>query len=754
MRLRFGLLTPGLLTLAVLAARSLFAQAAPPAQTPAQAPAQAQPPAASPQGAAAPAPAPSTQPAEAGKALEPGLFQLDNTSLTDLVNVLAKRLKINIIVDPKVNGAVTLHTYGEVRQVDLMPLLETVLRVNGAALVKVGDLYHVVPVNAISKLPIDPMVNADGKTLPNDERMILDLIFLKYTTAVEIEKLIKPFLGEGASDSVYEPANLIIVQDNSRNMKRTLELLAMFDSDTFAGQRVQLFDVENSRPTDLVKDLDSVFKAYALSEKGGAVRFIAVDRINTLIAVAPNPGIFAEVQKWIDKLDVEPKIAVGANGIWVYRLKYGRAEIMAMAIMALYSGNAMALIQLAQQMNQSSMMQGMGYQPGSGYGANGAGGMGYGAGGGGMYGSMYSGSGGFGGYGSMSGNYGNYGNSGLQGAGQTPFGAVPGSAAANDQTGQYLRPGTGQGNANPNAPHVIPNPFDNTILVQGSAQEWEQIRHILDQLDVAPRQVLIDAKIYEIDLNDTLNAGLAATLNSPIQSGNQLNGLSNFGQTAGGGLLLTAAALVSRTRLLQGQLSASESRGTTKLVSAPSVIATDSIPATMNIGSQIPVATSTAASSITQNGTSVPIQNISSQSTGVTLNIVARVNPSGVVTLVIGQQVSAPQSQSQSSQYSNIDSPSFTNRSVSTQVTVQDGDTIAVGGGIAESYQVTTAGIPYLDRIPGIGFLFGTKSVTKTRSELIIFFTPRVIYDTNQLLDASEEVKKNLKSLRKMSDNP
>jgi general secretion pathway protein D len=705
MRLRFSFLA-----LSVLAPRLLVAQGAPVVFVPTEPPPRQPAPTSA-------APAPSTQPAEPGKPLEPGLFQLDNTSLTDMINVLAKRLKINIIVDPKVTGAVTIHTYGEVKQVDLMPLLETVLRVNHATLVKVGDLYHVVPVNSISQLPIDPLVNAEAKTLPDDERMILDLIFLKYATATEIEKLIKPFLGEGASDSVYEPANLIIIQDNSRNMKRTLDLLALFDSDTFAGQRVRLFEIENSRPTDLVKELDSVFKAYSLSEKGGAVKFIPVDRINTVIAVAPNPGIFGEVQKWIDKLDVAPKIPAGATGMWVYRLKYGRAETMAMAIMALYSGNPMALIQMARQMNQERMSQGMGYD-GSGYGG------GYGNS---MYGSNYGG---------------NVPQSGVQAV--TPFGTTP---AATDQTGQYLRP-TGQAASNPNAPHVIPNPFDNTILVQGSSQDWEQIRHVLDQLDVPPRQVLIDAKIYEVDLNDTLNLGLTSTLNNPIQTGNQLNGASNTSSMSTPGLQLTAGWLVSRTRLLQAQLNASESRGTTKLVSAPSVIATDSIPATMNIGSQIPVATSTSASTITSGGTSVPIENISSQSTGVTLNIMARVNSSGVVTLEINQQVSSPESTTTSS----IDSPSFTNRSVSTQVTVQDGDTIAVGGGITESYQVTSGGIPFLDRIPGIGFLFGTKSVTKSRSELIIFFTPRVIYDTNQVVDAGEEIKKNLKHVGKLND--
>ena len=143
--------------------------------------------------------------------------------------------------------------------------------------------------------------------------MVLNLIFLKYTMADEMDKLLDPFLGEGATHSVYAPANLLIIEDNSRSMKRTMELVAMFDSDTFAGQRVKLFDVTNSRPSDLVKDLETVFKAYAFSDKNSAVHFIGLDRINTLIAVAPNPGIFPQVKEWIDKLDIPVKVSAGAT---------------------------------------------------------------------------------------------------------------------------------------------------------------------------------------------------------------------------------------------------------------------------------------------------------------------------------------------------------------------------------------------------------------------------------------------------------
>ena len=109
-----------------------------------------------------------------------------------------------------------------------------------------------------------------------------------------------------------------------------------------------------------MKDLDSVFKAYAFSEKSTSVKFLPVDRINTIIAVAPNPGIFPQVKEWIEKLDIPVKITAGAINNYVYRLKYGRAETVAMAIMALYTGNVSALMSLA------AMSSGMGMGHGHG----------------------------------------------------------------------------------------------------------------------------------------------------------------------------------------------------------------------------------------------------------------------------------------------------------------------------------------------------------------------------------------------------
>ncbi len=114
--------------------------------------------------------------------------------------------------------------------------------------------------------------------------------------------------------------------------------------------------------------------------------------------------------------------------------------------------------------------------------------------------------------------------------------------------------------------------------------------------------------------------------------------------------------------------------------------------------------------------------------------------------MVINQNVTAPVPTTTS----GIDSPSFSQRNVSTQVTVEDGDTIAIGGIIMDSDSIVSSGIPYLDRIPYVGALFGTKNKTTSRTELIVFLTPRVIYDTAQMSDATDELREKMKDLRKL----
>jgi len=704
-----------------------------------------------------------------------GTLNLQNVSLTEVVDALARQLHMNLIYDVKVGGSVTLNTYGETRDLDARNLLDQILRINGFAITQAGEIYHVVALKEISHQPLRPQTLPEAKNIPQDDQVMLNLIFLKYVTVDELMKVLDEFKGDSALLRSYPPANLLFIEDSRRNMRRLMELIAEFDSDMFANSRVRLYEVKNARPSDIVKELDTILKSISLDTKTSTVKFLGVDRINTLIAVAPNPGVFDTVEEWLRKLDVPVKAAVGGSiETYVYHVRYGRSDCLAQALSQLFGSPT----------NGGGYGGGYGGVPGGGYG----GGYGGGSGGASPYGGSFGGGGGYGGgsgyggassygaYGGAGTNPGGYGNansfsSGFGGAGScTPFGggapaafgypAFGGYSAqapnAIGATGQTLGAAGAPGSANlmgatPSAPaaaanvtpppRIVPNPLDNALIIQADAQQLQSILQILKELDKMPRQILLEAKIYEVDLTDQFASGINYAL-APRDSTPNSIGLS----AATGILSLTGGKLVSSAQQLLATLTLNENISKVHMMSEPSLIATDSIPASINVGTQVPV--STGSTAIPTSGGVAVSNSISSENTGVTLQVNARVNPSGIVTLIVNQQISSVAGATASS--SSLGTPGFNQQTVQTQITVQDGDTIAIGGTISDNVTDSINGIPFLVRIPWLGALFGSKTHAHARSELIIFMTPHVIYDETSLIEASDELKSRVKLLRRM----
>jgi general secretion pathway protein D len=592
---------------------------------------------------------------------------------------------------------------------------------------------------------------------------MLNLMFLKYATVDEVAKLLDPFLGEGGKMWSYAPANLLMIQDSRRNMARLLELISLFDNDTFANQRIRLYEIKNGRPSDIAKELESILRSISLNEKVSPVKLLPIDRINTLVAVAANPGVFKDVENWLSKIDIEVEASAGTIGNFVYRVRYGCAPTIAGAIMGLYSNNpymAMGMMGMAGMSGGAGcggMAGGMGGgMMGGGMGAMYGGGMG-GMMGGGMYGGGMMGGGMMGG-----GMYGGGMMGGMPGGmyAGNPYGPPVATAAATtttaagaagqNLTGQYLGAGTTSAGGQQSSLRIVPNPFDNTLLIQGTRQDYESILRLLKDIDVPPRQVLVEAKIYEVSLTGDLRFGVQAYL---TQRGASLGGevsrpgtRAAVGTVSAGGVNMSIGALVGASRELLALIQTGELTTKAKVVSAPSVVATDSIPASINIGDEVPTLTAQAVTGAQQGGNSLFANSIQSRNSGTTLNIVARVNPSGIVTLIINQEVSTPVPPDPGAA---IQSPSFSKRNVSTQVTLQDGDTIAIGGIINESSSWSRAGVPGLSRVPVLGAAFGGQRQQKGRTELIVFFTPRVIYDMNDMNDATDELKLRLRKLSK-----
>src|SRR5579884_3651602 len=192
-------------------AGAAFAQQQPAAQQPQQTPQQAP-----------------AQQAPTSPPVEYGGLTLNNASLAQVIDMLARQLHINYILDKRVQGGVILNTYGEIKNVDTRSLLEAILRINGFGLVQQGELFRIVPLTEISHQPLPPERVTNPKDIPEDDRTMLNLVFLKYVTADELAKVLDPFRGENSSIYSYAPANLLFILDSHRNMKRLMELIALF----------------------------------------------------------------------------------------------------------------------------------------------------------------------------------------------------------------------------------------------------------------------------------------------------------------------------------------------------------------------------------------------------------------------------------------------------------------------------------------------------------------------------------------------
>ena len=595
------------------------------------------------------------QPAE-GTTANISFSNFRDASLLDVVDILARRLQINYVVDPAVpDGSVTVNTYGALGEADLFPLLETILRMNGAAAVRVGNTVRIVRLDDAPRMPI--AARQDGADLPEDERLVLNVIRLRHASAAELSEILEPFLGPGGRYAVVDSANALLVLDNSRNMQRTMDLVELFDAEELVDQKMRLFVIENSLATTLASELEEIFQTIPSAARYDAIRFLPLPRIGALLAVSPSEQHMDEAASWIQQLD--QSAVSGGRRNFIYRAQYGEAANLAATVQQLYSGTPTV---------------------------------------------------------------------------SEAGGGTDSLASLNTETSMMSEPSL----------RIVADTINNLVLVQATKQEWEAVRGTLLALDTAPRQVLIDAKIYEVSLTDSLSSGVSAYLRS--RSKDPAVRRLGVGLRPSGVANLSIGALVSNTRELAIFLEGSAEEGRTKVISAPSLIATDNIPAEIVVGQTIPTLSSQAVvGGAFSEGSSLFTNTVSNVQTGVRLSVTARVNASGIVTLRIMQEVSTPTGIT-----GTIQSPTIDRRNVSTQVTVKDGDTVAIGGIIQETSIFNSSRVPILGRIPVLGRAFGSTEETTSKTELIVLLEPRVIYDQNQIASATAELRSRLESLRRM----
>jgi general secretion pathway protein D len=266
---------------------------------------------------------------------------------------------------------------------------------------------------------------------------------------------------------------------------------------------------------------------------------------------------------------------------------------------------------------------------------------------------------------------------------------------------------------------------------------YEQVEAALARLDVVPLQVLLEASIAEVDINDNFKYGVQAALEKrgffALSSSVAASALA----PSTGGL---SAALINNS--IQVTLDLLSTYSKLRVISSPKLLVLNNRTASIQVGDQVPIATSSAVSTITPNAPTV--NTIQLYDTGIFLRVTPRVNRSGVVLMDISQEVSASVPTSSSS----INSPTIQQRRVSTSVAVADGQTIAIGGLMRDNRSNAVTGIPGLKDIPGVGALFGQNSDQVDRTELMVLIAPHVIRSLAEADAATDELSAKLPLLQ------
>ncbi len=552
---------------------------------------------------------------------------------------------------------------------------------------------------------------------------------------VPVQSLIEPiklFMTEGSVIMPYDRLNMLIITDYSDSVQKLLDIIRILDASYLDSELVDLVEIQYNLSADVLSDLQKVFGSGADTATG--IYMVSLDRINTIMVMANSRRALEEVKRWITRLDSTTGRSVQT---FIYTVKNSTASNIAMVLSLLFGGGDAGMQTTGQQGTgaPASMIGTPGGTAGRG-GVTGGGmsnvtgssrtltsGMGQ---------SALGGSSIFGG--------------GTQGYGSSPYGMGAGMLGQQNVGGPRLNQNYGYSAQWLNGGQfvglqgmvrIVADDINNSLIIQASAADYQYLLETIEKMDVLPRQAIIDARIFEIDLTDDLSFGVSAALQARTAEDHLTTG-SLSGTT--GALSIQTFAFVGSAREILLGLDALRQKTRVRILEAPSVLALDGTPARINVGGSIPVPTQTYVAPAGGATTGV-----SYKETGTSLQIVPRISASGTVTLQIYQEVSSPGAQTPNG-------PTFNQTAVETTLAVMDGQSVAIAGLIRESDSSARNGIPFLSDIPVLGSLFGRTSRSSNRSEILILITPHVIKNADRFQELTDEIRDSLRNVRKYVD--
>jgi general secretion pathway protein D len=640
-------------------------------------------------------------------------------------SLLGDGLGLNYVIDPRVQGNITLASTRQIARKDVLPIFESVLRMSNAAVIRESNLIRIVP------LPEAAGVGAVtfGAGQPG---FGVSIVPLHYASAAAIAKTAENFLSRPGAVRVDQARNVLLIQGTSAERQATLDVISTLDVEWMRNQSIGLYPLKSTAPETMIRELEKVFDAGEGGQGQGVIKFQPVSRMNAVLAVSRNAKTLERATQWVRRLDRSDPTGTTVR---VYGVRFGNARSIARILNDMFVGRSG---------QSASDTQAGPTAPGQNATASRLDSLGSGT--------LSSSNQGAAGQSSSDNSAGTTANH--SGTTQAAFDAFS-DRKDSDQDASSALGGSGSA-AMPRGVfqnvRITADTATNEIMVYSNQEDYVVIERALEALDRPRLQVAVDAMVAEVTLTDNLQYGVQAFLTSDkIGAGPDKGsvGLFDGAQSAAQSALL--ARVLPGFNLLLGAeanpkliLSALSTMTTVKVLSAPSLVVADNQPAILEVGDQVPISTGSATVLSTSN---TVVNTITLHNTGIILKVLPHVHPNGTIELEIEQEISNVVNQG-SSTAANL-TPTISQRRIHSTIGTSSGQTVLLGGLIKEDDERTVDGIPGLNQIKYLGDLLGQKTDNKIRSEIIVFVTTKLVRNGRDAQIVAEEFRERLDTMRR-----
>ncbi|MET0006427.1 MAG: type II secretion system secretin GspD [Candidatus Thiodiazotropha sp. 6PLUC9] len=631
-------------------------------------------------------------------------LNFEAVDLREVVKVIFEEiLQENYLIDEKVQGKVTIHTTYPVSIDAVLPILENILQMNGAVMVRNGALYKILPAGELKGMALKPSIGkGQGKMKAGQG---VQIVPLKYISALEMKKILESFTTNAEQVRVDAGRNLMILSGSYQKINNLLQTVKMFDVDWLSGMSFGLIPLKYTDAKTLTEELKHILGDGEASPLGHMIKLIPVERLSAVMVISQQPKYIDEARRLIAQFDQGSDKSPDRR-LYVHHLKNGKAESIATILQSIF-GNEVTTPSASGGLSSSDPLLRSNVRSPTASGID------------------------------LNNSNADRNATLTKDQPQMPSGAAASGAA---------QPSASAGAAS--SATIIADPDNNAILVMASPKDYQKIKATITRLDVAPKQVMIEATIAEVQLSDNLSYGVRWFFNGSTGGGRPYEGGLGSplpGSVGGDGFAL---GLFNNLNDLKVFFDILENESSVKFLSAPQIMVIDNQTASFRVGDQIPIVT--RASQSTSDPNAPIVSEVQFRDTGTLLQITPRINEGGMVTLEVNQEVSTPGSAPAIGGGGNV---AISQRTIESTVVVHDGQTVVLGGLIRENTSSGKTGIPGLMQIPFLGSLFGSTTKDVSRTELIVTLTPKVVRNPQEAYDISQELREKIRDATLFQDD-